>query len=99
METLKSIITVMRPYQWMANVALKDAYFHIGVVPAHHQYFRFSWLGQSYQFKALPLRLSSAQVFTKILTPLVAWLQFMDVQLYPYFNGILILGESPRKVE
>ena len=52
---------------------LKDAYFHTGVVPSHHQYLRFSWLGQSYQFKALPFRLYSApQVFTKTLSPLVA---------------------------
>ena len=71
---------------------VKDAYFHIGVVPAHRQYLRFHW--------ALPLGLSSApQVFTKTLVPLVAWLRIMGVQLYPYLNDILILGESFREVE
>ena len=70
METLKSIITVMHPHQWMAIVDLKDAYFHIRVVPANHQYLRFCWLGESYQFKALPFGLSLApQVFTKTLAP------------------------------
>ena len=79
---------------------LKDAYFHIGVVPAHHQYLRFRWLGQAYQFKALPFGLSSApRVFTKTLAPLVAWLRLMGVQLYPYLNDILLLGESARDVE
>ena len=38
METLKSIIATMHPLQWMAGVDFKDAYFHFGVVPAHHQY-------------------------------------------------------------
>ena len=99
METLKFIIAVMRPCQWIASVDLKDAYFHIGVVPAHHQFLRFHWLGQSYQFKALPFGLASApQVFTKILVPLVAWLRLMDVQLYLYLD-ILILGESTCEVE
>ena len=100
METLKSTITIMHLCQWMASVDLKDAYFHIGVVLAYHQYLRFHWLGQSYQFKALPFGLSSAsQVFIKSLAPLVAWLQLMGVQLYLYLNDILILGELPHEVE
>ena len=75
---------------------LNDTYFHIGVVLSHHQYLRFCWLGQSYQFKALPFGLSLApRVFSKTLAPLVAWLQLTGVQLYPYLNDILILGESP----
>ena len=96
METLKSVIAVMRPHQWLASVDLKDAYFHIGVVPAHHQYLRFHWLGQSYQFGALYL---APRVFTKTLTPLMAWLRLMEVQLYPYLDDILLLRESPREVE
>ena len=44
METLKSVIAVMRPRQWMGSVDLKDTYFQIGVVLAHHQYLRFSLL-------------------------------------------------------
>ena len=35
METLKSIIAAMCPHQWLTSIDLKDAYFHIGVVPAH----------------------------------------------------------------
>ena len=100
METLKSIITVMHPHQWMAIVDLKDAYFHIRVVPANHQYLRFCWLGESYQFKALPFGLSLApQVFTKTLAPLVAWFRLTSGELYPYLDDILILGESPCEVE
>ena len=45
METLRSVIAVLTPHQWMASVDLKDAYFHIGVVPAHRPYLRFRWLG------------------------------------------------------
>ena len=44
METLRSVVAVMRTRQWMASVDLKDAYFHIRVVPAHRQYLRFRWL-------------------------------------------------------
>ena len=65
MEPFKSVIAVMLPHQWLASVDLKDAYFHMGVVPAHCQYLRFHWLGQSYQVRALPFGVSSApRVFT-----------------------------------
>ena len=86
--------------QWLVSVDLKDAYFHIGVGPAHHQYLRFHLLGQSYQFGALPFGLSSAPwVFTKTLAPLMAWLKLMAVPVYPYLDNILIMGESPREIE
>ena len=58
METLKFIIVAMCSHLWLANVDLKDAYFHVGVVPVDRQYLRFNWLGQSYQFEALPFGLS-----------------------------------------
>ena len=41
METLKSVIAVIRPHQCLDSVDLKDAYFHIGVVPVHRQYLGF----------------------------------------------------------
>ena len=31
--------------------------------------------------------------------PLVAWLKLTGVQLYPYLNDILILGDSPHEVK
>ena len=69
-------------------------------MPVHCQYLRFNWLGQSYQFEALPFGLSSALwVFTKTLAPLVAWLRLSGVQLYPYVNDILILEDLPNEVE
>ena len=79
---------------------LKDAYFHVGVVPAHHQYLSLNLLSQLYQFKALPFGLSLAlQVFTKTLAPLIAWLRLSGVQLYPYRDDIFIQGDSPCEVE
>ena len=100
MEILNAIIATMHPGQWMASVDLKDAYFHIRVVPSHYQCCGFNWLGQSYQFKALPFGLSSApRVFTKTLAPLVAWLWLTGLQLFPYLNDILILGELSREVQ
>ena len=43
METLHSIIAIMRPHQWLASMDLKDVYFHVQVVPPHHQFLRIYW--------------------------------------------------------
>ena len=44
METLKSVVAVMRQHQWLASVDLKDTNFQIGVVLAHCRYLSFHWL-------------------------------------------------------
>ena len=90
METLQSIIAIMRSHQWMASVDLKDAYFHVRVVAAQHQFLRFRWQGTSYPFGIFSCGLSS--------TPLIAWLRLQGVQLYAYFNNLLIIGESEAEV-
>ena len=73
METLRSIVAVMRMQQWMGSMDLKDEYFHLLVVASHHRFLRFSWLGMRYQFRILLFSLSSTPlVFTKTLVPLVA---------------------------
>ena len=57
---------------------LKDAYFHVRVVPAHRQYLRFN------QFKALPFGLSWApRVFTKTLALLIVWLKLSEYSYTP----------------
>ena len=98
METLQSVIAVMRPHQWMASVDLKDDYFHVWVVSAHHQFLRCSWQGTSYQFIFLLFGLSSAPgVFTvKKLTPLIAWLRLLEVPLYAYLDDLPIVGDRVR---
>ena len=71
------------PTQWVASVDLKDAYFHVRVVPPHHQFLRCRWQGTIYQFGVQPFGLSSTpQVSTKTLVPLIARLRLPGVQLY-----------------
>ena len=68
METLHSIMTVVSPDQWLASLDLNDVYFHVPIWSSHQNYFRFHWLGQTYQFQVLPFGMSLAPwVFTKVL--------------------------------
>ena len=99
METLQTIISIMTPNLWLTSVDLKDAYFHVAIVPAHRRYLRFHWKGQAYQYNVLPFGLSSApRVFTQILMPVIAWLRARGVHIYAYLDDILVTGTSPLEV-
>lgn len=61
---------------YMACIDLKDAYYSVPVHKDHRKYLKFSWMGQQWQFKALPNGLTSApRLFTKILKPALALLR------------------------
>ena len=100
METLHSIMTVVSPGQWMASLDLKDVYFHVPIQAEHHKFLRFHWLGQTYQFQALPFSLSSApQVSMKVLAPVMAWLRRQGIQIFAYLDDIPIVGFTHQEVE
>ena len=84
----------------MATIDLKDAYYS---VPIHHQYGRylkFSWMGQLWQFKALPNGLTSApRLFTKLLKPVLALLRAQNHIVMAYLDDILIISNTQETAE
>ena len=76
MDTLESAIKLMKPGCFMTSVDLQDAYYSIPVSPLFRKYLKFAWRGQLYQFRALPMGLSSSpRIFTKVLKPVFATLR------------------------
>ncbi len=68
MLTQKRIFGCVRPLDWFAAIDLKDAYFHVSILPRHRPFLRFAFEGQAYQYKVLPFGLSlSPRVFTKVV--------------------------------
>ena len=79
----------------MVKLDLKDAYLTVGVHPESQKFLRFVWLGQTYQFLALPFGLNTApRIFTKLLKPVVAYLRTRNIRLLIYLDDILIIGSS-----
>ncbi len=52
----KRIFQCVRPFDWFAAIDLKDAYFHVSILPRHRPFLRFAFEGRAYQYKALPFR-------------------------------------------
>ena len=73
MEGLHLLSSLVQPGDWFTNVDLKDAYFHVLIVPTQQKYLRFMWEGIMFQFTCLPFGLSSApRTFTKLMKPILA---------------------------
>ena len=95
METPRSVLSSIRPGDWMISLDLQDAYL---LVPVHHdsrRYLRFVVAGKSYQFRVLCFGLTTApQVFTRIMAPVSAILHRYGVRMLRYLDDWLILAST-----
>ena len=62
METPEIIRTSLQTGEWVTSIDFKDEYFHIPIHAQSKKYMRFHVQDKSYQFKALPFRLSTAPI-------------------------------------
>ncbi|KAL0153588.1 hypothetical protein M9458_051068 [Cirrhinus mrigala] len=95
MLPLKRIITCIRPQDWFVAIDLKDAYFHVSILPRHRPFLRFAFEGRAYQYKVLPFGLSlSPRVFTKVAEAALAPLREVGIRILNYLGDWLILAHS-----
>ncbi len=58
MLTLKQVVSQIRSEDWFVTIDLKDAYFHISILPTHRHFLRFAFGGKAYQYRVLPFGLA-----------------------------------------
>ncbi len=54
MLTQKRIFQCICPFDWFTAIDLKDAYFHVSILPRHRPFLHFAFEGRAYQYKFLP---------------------------------------------
>ena len=70
MESLPSILNIIRPNCWMSSVDLKDAFYTVPIHPEHQKFLKFKWKEHCYAFRGMPNGNSEAmRLFTKLLKP------------------------------
>ncbi len=95
MLTQKRIFGCIRPQDWFAAIDLKDAYFHVSILPRHRPFLRFAFEGRAYQYKVLPFGLSlSPRVFTKVAEAALVPMREQGVRILNYLDDWLILAQS-----
>ena len=98
MEGLHTLKDLLRRYDWMTKLDLKDAFFMIPIHSSSRPALRFSVQNRLYQFTCLPFGLSCAPwVFTKTLKPALTLLRELGVRLVAYIDDILVMAETEEK--
>ncbi|XP_057183479.1 uncharacterized protein LOC130550118 isoform X1 [Triplophysa rosa] len=93
MVTQKRILTSVRRQDWFMAIDLKDAYFHVSILPRHRPFLWFAFEGRAYQYRVLPFGLSlSPRVFTKVVEAALLPLREEGVRVLNYLDDWLILA-------
>ena len=95
MDTLDTVIKMMKPGCFMASVDLRDAYYTVPVHPEHRKYLKFLFNDTLYQYTCLPNGLSSApRIFTKLLKPVFATLHEQGYLNSGYIDDSHLQGDT-----
>ncbi len=82
MLTHRRMIKCIQPQDWFAAIDLKDAYFHVSILPRHRPFLRFASEGRAWQYRVLPFGLSLfSRVFTKIVEGALAPLREVGIRI------------------
>ncbi len=99
MLTHRRMIKCIQPRDWFAAIDLKDAYFHVSILPRHRPFLRFAFEGRAWQYRVLPFGLSlSPRVFTKVVEGALAPLREVGVRILNYLDDWLILAQSREQL-
>ena len=80
---------------FLASIALKDAYFQMPVHQSSRKLLRFLSGGIVHKFKGLCFGLSTTpQVFTRVFTAVSAWAHSHGIRLLRYLDDWLVLASS-----
>ena len=100
MDTFYTAMQLVSTGCYMATIDLKDAYYSVPIHHSFRRYLKFKWMGQLWQYKALPNGLSSApRLFTKLLKPALALLRAQKHIVMAYLDDILIVNANQESAE
>ena len=95
MDTLSTVLKLVKRNCFMASVDLKDAYYAVRVARSHRKYLRFFWNDVLYQYTCMPNGLSCApRKFTKLLKTPLSTLHRMGHIVVGYIDDLFLQGNT-----
>ena len=95
MDTIETVIGLIRSNCYMASLDLSNAYFSVPVATSDRSYLKFKWKKELYEFAVLPNGLSSApRIFTKVLKPVYAHLRKLGFVASAYIDDSFLMAGS-----
>ena len=95
MERVLEIASCIVDPMWGCTVDLKDAFYHVPMEWAFHNFLAFVVDGQFYVFQMLPFGLSVAPwAFSRVTKPIKAHLHLLLIRFHTYLDDFLLLAPS-----
>ncbi len=95
----RRMIKCIQPQDWFTAIDLKDAYFHVSILPQHRPFLRFAFEGRAWQYRVLPFGFSlSPRVITKVVEGALNPLCEVGVRILNYLDDWLILAQSREQL-
>ncbi|KAL0199702.1 hypothetical protein M9458_002889, partial [Cirrhinus mrigala] len=95
LRLLNRSVMRLKSEDWFVTIDLKDAYFHVSILPQHRKFLRFAFRGEAYQYRVLPFGLAlSPRTFTKCVDAALAPLRLQGIRILNYIDDWLILAQS-----
>ena len=93
METISTILCLIRPNCFMVKVDIKDAYYSIPILEEHQKLLKFLHKNVLYKFTALPNGYTEGpRKFTEALKPPLSNIRKQCVIVAGYFDELIILA-------
>ncbi|KAI2654549.1 Gag-Pol polyprotein [Labeo rohita] len=97
MLTIKQVVSQIKSKDWFVTIDLKDAYFHVSILPQHRKFLRFAFRGKEYRYWVLPFGLAlSPCTFTKCVDAALTPLQLQGIRILNYIDDWLILAQTEQ---
>lgn len=97
METLSTILPLLRPNDLAVSLDLRDAYLHVPIHPSSRDLLGFSVNGKTYRYRAMPFGLKPApRVFSRLVSEVAAYLRGRGLRLFCYLDDWLLVADSEQ---
>ena len=95
METLDTVLNLMKPGAYAGSLDLKDAYYSVPIHESHTKYLKFSFDEKLYKFVALPNGLKSGpRIFTKLMRVVFSDLRQQGLESSHYLDDVYLQGND-----
>ncbi len=82
---------------WFVTIDLKDAYFHVEILPQHRKFLSFAFRGEAYQYRVLPFGLAlSPSTYTKCMDAALAPLRLQGIHIFKLHRRLADSGSVSR---
>lgn len=95
MLTTKRLLQCIHNRDFCVSIDLKDAYFHVPVLPRHRKFLSFAFQGVAYEYARMPFGYALApRTFSKCVETALEPLRRQGIRLLAYLDDLLVLATS-----